>query len=497
MNDINSMILAQLNKIAVEYMSQLNKNYDDFITLPIGNYSAKEIRKLQLKHKFPEIDTTECRVSAGTFEMVFPKNLIFEMLARFEATFKPKSANRIKLVREMPTNVIAEFIVTIPKESKALATQVSTDNFRPNLCGVCIDTANNAIVATDTGILSEVKAEIELISGEHKYILVDAKSFKQIAGQTTIIEVSDNKTVTITADNGIVVHAEVISNYVAYRRVLPKLSRNGYIKVCKEDVKNVMAFAKSAKEWFDITVDKGSDEMILKSYDAYSETTKSAKVKLEFAARNDIRLRLSSSKFTKMGTSWLGGLWFNDSSRPLVLDCKGMLYTLLMPLVGKEHAEVSERDIECLERHNSVTEKMFTETSEQIAAAPSAAPQTEQSVTTTIDTAPRPLLSIHDICRILSDLRFTPRINAARLRAYNNAVREHHAVHIGTTYPKTHGNAPILHDSITSGTNVYPTRETRFTAKYGDISSIGTNIGRGSPENTLNEREFCTLQINL
>lgn len=360
--ELNAAIVEKLSAAAQEYFKRLTDTYDEQ-TIKVGTYSATEIVKeckYNEKHNLPVYtkidDCGECKVDVGTFQCEFPMYRIFEILDKFEKLAKIPTAKKAKFVRSAKVEAVAEFIITFPKSAKELAKYASKDIIRPAMCGVCIDTANAAIVATDTHVLGESRAEIELISGEHTKILISAKDTKALAGQTAIIEVQPDRKVIITADNGAIFNAEVIKNYPNYRRVVPQVTRKGYFKLTKDGKKQFTAFVKDAAkhdiQGVTISIVEGASVMQL-SFREYIVGGRTAEIELTEPARCDMKITISVNSFASYASAWAGGLWITDNARPFVVDCDGMEYTIVMPSPTPEQYSVEGERINAMERHTA------------------------------------------------------------------------------------------------------------------------------------------------
>lgn len=343
---INNGIIENLSRAAQEYFGTLER-------VPVGTYTARDICDMEKKRDLTleNYDIYTCKV--GTFECSFPKSMIFRVLHQYEKIFKVSSAKRAKFTQSKQVKAASEFIITFPKATKELSKHVGKDTYRPVLCGVCIDTANSALVATDTKVLSEVRAEVDVCSGEHCKVLIDAKTAKALAGKSAIVEVGEDGKAVITAESGETYEGKTTRNYPDYRRALPNISREGYIKFGKDAIKEFTKFCKMNGGNIEMRIAKGSEEVILKSYiadDGEMKLQSAVTLQLESDAQCEGVLMFDTEVFKKVA-QWNGGIWLTNC-RPIVFDCNGMEYTIIMPLSGTQ-MDISGEVMPCMERNTT------------------------------------------------------------------------------------------------------------------------------------------------
>lgn len=185
----------------------------------------------------------------------------------------------------MEKKITALFEVNVPKSAKTLAKFVSKDKCRPVFCGVMIDPAAGAMVATDTKKLQAYNVECVGEWSRNTQCYITAKVMRAIAGKTA--------TVTMYGDvgeiecNGEVYPCDNVGKYPEWQRVIPDTAKHGKITFDKAGLKEFRKFVKShiKSKYISIDIEGGASVAIVKAWDynEYGDDT-------EFAERVEIAL---------------------------------------------------------------------------------------------------------------------------------------------------------------------------------------------------------------
>lgn len=309
-------------------------------------------------------------ISVDTFTASIPAALVFAKLIQWEKEFKIKTADKAVFVKEEEAKVIASCVVDFPKEAKYIADYAGTDPIRPIMMGVCLDTANSCIVATDTHVLSEIPVVVSEMDGEPLKIVIDPKIIKAVAGQRCTVKLLKDaeKNISIKTDKGDVYTCENIKgNYPNYRRVYPKVNRDGLIELTKEGVKTLANFAKATVKQ---TKDTRCGDVVIKiEIPAYSSTGKATYFDpvyqseriVNFAIKGspkfDIIFGVQAFSLGIVTKNWNGCMWFTDPSKPIVFDNINTACTIIMPrlLLDNSATGFLSGVVEALKRHGYTT----------------------------------------------------------------------------------------------------------------------------------------------
>lgn len=286
-----------------------------------------------------EIITITCEA----FNASMPAALVFAKLAEWEKTFKIKTADKAIFIKEEEGEVIASCVVEFPKEAKHIANYVGADPWKPVLMGVCLDVVNSCIVATDTHVLTEIPVIVSSIEGELNKLIIDPKVIKAVAGQRCEIRLIKDaeKNISIRTEKGDVYTCENIKgNYPNYRRVYPKVNRDGLVEIA--DIKSLATFAKGvvkqaksagkSEPCILIEIPAYSAEGTATYFDDYTQTARSIKFALKGSPRIDVVFGMSAPVLAIVAKNWDGCLWFCDPSRPIVFDNTNTTCTIAMPM---------------------------------------------------------------------------------------------------------------------------------------------------------------------
>lgn len=121
-----------------------------------------------------------------------------------------------------------------------------------------------------------------------------------------------------------------------YRLVYPHLSKDGFIKIQKSELKAVAGFVKeiakrNKKSGFSLRTIAGDNKVYLSYNDADSNGHKELCATLEKAALIDIKLGFFASNVIPLLSGWTGGVWLVAPDRAAVFDDKTARIGVVMP----------------------------------------------------------------------------------------------------------------------------------------------------------------------
>lgn len=284
-------------------------------------------------------------ISVDTFTATIPAALVFAKLVAWEREFSISTAAKAKFVKEEEAEIIASCIVDFPKEAKYIVDYVSTDQLRPIVTGVCLDTANNCIVATDTHVLTVIPITASNINGDNIKTIIDAKVIKACAGQRCTVEMLKDveKDIRIRTEKGdVYTTASIRGNYPAYDRVLPKVNRIGLVELTKEGIKTLANFAKGtvkqAKDSRDgntsirIEVEAYADHGTAVYYDPEYQREKKVTFNLKGSPEINVAFEIHAFNLSIVTKNWDGCFWYQSPFRPITFDNINTACTIAMPM---------------------------------------------------------------------------------------------------------------------------------------------------------------------
>nr|UVX86626.1 MAG: hypothetical protein [Bacteriophage sp.] len=178
---------------------------------------------------------------------------------------------------------------------------------------------NEIEIAPDTYTAAEL-AKLKDTNGNEiniKYLCVDAK-----------LNITDFKKQTFICD--------FAGYFPNYRLVYPNLSKDGFIKIQKSELKAVAGFVKeiakrNKKSGFSLRTIARENKVYLSYNDADSNGHKELCVTLEKAALIDIKLGFFASNVIPLLSGWTGGVWLVAPDRAAVFDDKAARIGVVMP----------------------------------------------------------------------------------------------------------------------------------------------------------------------
>ena len=341
--EFNGLILAELVKIA-------NDVFTNEIEIAPGTYTAAELAKLkdangnEINIKYLCVDAklniTDFRtVQINSFKCSFPVDQVFNLVWQFEKLIGTKQANKTRFTKiEERENIVCSFDMWITKEHLNITKLVTKDPLRPVFNYIYLDPYKSALVASDGRTLKEYPVIIEtsgLLPDDLK-LFINPKHLKEMVGRCSvcvcnqeggnITEITNDKKQTFVCD---------FTGYFP-RLVYPNLSKDGFIKIQKSELKAVAGFVKeiakrNKKSGFSLRTIAGENKVYLSYNDADSNGHKELCVTLEKAALIDIKLGFFASNVIPLLSGWTGGVWLVAPDRAAVFDDKTARIGVVMP----------------------------------------------------------------------------------------------------------------------------------------------------------------------
>ncbi|MEL5894274.1 hypothetical protein AAE250_12305 [Bacteroides sp. GD17] len=348
MNDkeLNGLILAELVKIA-------NEVFTNEIEIASGTYTAAELAKLkdangnEINIKYLCVDAklniTDFRtVQVNSFKCSFPVDQAFNLVWQFEKLIGTKQVNKTRFTKiEERENIVCSFDMWVTKEHVTLSKFVDDDPSRPVMNFVFLDPYNSALVASDGRILKEYPVIVET-SGrlpDGLQLFINPKHLKELVGRCSvcvysqeggyITEITNEKKQTFVCD--------LAGCFPNYRGVYPCVSKEGFIKIQKNELKAVSTFLKNIikrnkKGRFSFRTFAGENKVYLSYNDADYNEQKELSATLEKAALFDIKIGLFASNIISLLSGWTGGMWLVAPDRAVIFDDKAARIGLVMPV---------------------------------------------------------------------------------------------------------------------------------------------------------------------
>ena len=294
--EFNGLILSELIRIA-------NEVFTNEIEIAPGTYTAAELAKLKdangndINIKYLCVDNklniTDFRtVQIDNFKCSFPVDQIFYLVWKFEKLIGTKQANKTRFTKiEERENIVCSFDMWITKEHLNITKLVTKDPLRAVFNYIYLDPYKSALVASDGRTLKEYPVIIETFG-----LLPDSlKLF-----------------------------------------INPKLSKDGFIKIQKSELKAVAGFVKeiakrNKKSGFSLRTIAGESKVYLSYNDADNNRHKELCVTLEKAALINIKLGLFASNVIPLLSGWTGGVWLVAPDQAVVFDDKAARIGVVMP----------------------------------------------------------------------------------------------------------------------------------------------------------------------
>lgn len=343
--EFNGLILAELVKIA-------NDVFTNEIEIAPGTYTAAELAKLkdangnEINIKYLCVDAklniTDFRtVQINSFKCSFPVDQVFNLVWQFEKLIGTKQANKTRFTKiEERENIVCSFDMWITKEHLNITKLVTKDSLRPAFNYIYLDPYKSALVASDGRTLKEYPVIIETsgLLPDGLKLFINPKHLKEMVGRCSVCVCSQEggNITEITNDKKQTFICDFAGYFPNYRLVYPNLSKDGFIKIQKSELKAVAGFVKeiakrNKKSGFSLRTIARENKVYLSYNDADSNGHKELCVTLEKAALIDIKLGFFASNVTPLLSGWTGGVWLVAPDRAAVFDDKAARIGVVMP----------------------------------------------------------------------------------------------------------------------------------------------------------------------
>ena len=343
--EFNGLILAELVKIA-------NDVFTNEIEIAPGTYTAAELAKLkdangnEINIKYLCVDAklniTDFRtVQINSFKCSFPVDQVFNLVWQFEKLIGTKQANKTRFTKiEERENIVCSFDMWITKEHLNITKLVTKDSPRPAFNYIYLDPYKSALVASDGRTLKEYPVIIETsgLLPDGLKLFINPKHLKEMVGRCSVCVCSQEggNITEITNDKKQTFICDFAGYFPNYRLVYPNLSKDGFIKIQKSELKAVAGFVKeiakrNKKSGFSLRTIARENKVYLSYNDADSNGHKELCVTLEKAALIDIKLGFFASNVIPLLSGWTGGVWLVAPDRAAVFDDKAARIGVVMP----------------------------------------------------------------------------------------------------------------------------------------------------------------------
>lgn len=343
--EFNGLILAELVKIA-------NDVFTNEIEIAPGTYTAAELAKLkdangnEINIKYLCVDAklniTDFRtVQINSFKCSFPVDQVFNLVWQFEKLIGTKQANKTRFTKiEERENIVCSFDMWITKEHLNITKLVTKDSLRPAFNYIYLDPYKSALVASDGRTLKEYPVIIETsgLLPDGLKLFINPKHLKEMVGRCSVCVCSQEggNITEITNDKKQTFICDFAGYFPNYRLVYPNLSKDGFIKIQKSELKAVAGFVKeiakrNKKSGFSLRTIARENKVNLSYNDADSNGHKELCVTLEKAALIDIKLGFFASNVIPLLSGWTGGVWLVAPDRAAVFDDKAARIGVVMP----------------------------------------------------------------------------------------------------------------------------------------------------------------------
>lgn len=343
--EFNGLILSELIRIA-------NEVFTNEIEIAPGTYTAAELAKLkdangnEINIKYLCVDAklniTDFRtVQINSFKCSFPVDQVFNLVWQFEKLIGTKQANKTRFTKiEERENIVCSFDMWITKEHLNITKLVTKDSLRPAFNYIYLDPYKSALVASDGRTLKEYPVIIETsgLLPDGLKLFINPKHLKEMVGRCSVCVCSQEggNITEITNDKKQTFICDFAGYFPNYRLVYPNLSKDGFIKIQKSELKAVAGFVKeiakrNKKSGFSLRTIARENKVYLSYNDADSNGHKELCVTLEKAALIDIKLGFFASNVIPLLSGWTGGVWLVAPDRAAVFDDKAARIGVVMP----------------------------------------------------------------------------------------------------------------------------------------------------------------------
>lgn len=330
--ETNKAILTQL----IEHGKKVFKS----LSIPVGTYTAAELVKANQTGKgnarniwfqYPEGKGKELiSVSYGSFKAQFETQNIWYYIWKFEQLNSVKQAEKARFtkVEKEQAKPVCTFLVNIPKRVTKLKSFVSSNTIRPQLCLVALCPSSGSMVATDGFVMRWENISYHDYTGEVcEYIYINPKDLPNLVGMCSVSVYKDGYTykTVVTSQTGGMFACTCEGRQPNYKSVIPMVSDDGYIRLSKDGVKDLLSLCKIAKKGNKeaqilFRLSSGSDVIQVSTIGEEWETDVNVGVSLCAPSKFNAVICLAVSNILTVSSGWNGGIWITGCNKPLIFD---------------------------------------------------------------------------------------------------------------------------------------------------------------------------------
>lgn len=330
----------ETNKAILTQLIEHGKRVFESLSIPVGTYTAAELVKANQTGKgnarniwfqYPEGKAKELiSVSYGSFKAQFETQNIWYYIWKFEQLNSVKQAEKARFtkVEKEQAKPVCTFLVDIPKRVAKLKSFVSSDTIRPQLCLVALCPSSGSMVAADGIVMRWENVSYHDYTGEScEYIYINPKDLANLLGLCSVSVYKDGYTynTVVTSQTGEVFSCTCEGRHLNYKGVIPMVSDDGYIRLSKDGVKDLLSLCKiankgnkEAKILFRLS--SGSDVIQVSTIGEELETCVNVGVSLCAPSKFNAVICLSVSNVLTVSSGWNGGIWITGCYKPLIFD---------------------------------------------------------------------------------------------------------------------------------------------------------------------------------
>lgn len=310
------------------------------LSIPVGTYTAAELVKANQTGKgntrdiwfqYPEGKAKELiSVSYGSFKAEFETQNIWYYIWKFEQLNSVKQAEKARFTKIEKEQIkpICTFLVDIPKRATKLKSFVSSNTISPQLCLVALCPSSGSMVATDGIVMRWGNVSYHDYTGEVcEYIYINPKDLPNLVGLCSVSVYKDGYTykTVVTSQTGEIFACTCEGRQPNYKSVIPMVSDDGYIRLSKDGVKDLLSLCKIAKKGNKeaqilFRLSSGSDVIQVSTIGEELETGVNVGVSLCAPSKFNAVICLSVSKVLTVSSGWNGGIWITGYGKPLIFD---------------------------------------------------------------------------------------------------------------------------------------------------------------------------------
>lgn len=249
---------------------------------------------------------------------------------KFEQLNSVKQAEKVRFTKaeKEQDKPVCTFLVDIPKRVTKLKSFVASDTIRPNLCLVALCPSSGSMVATDGIVMRWENVSYHDYTGEVcEHIYINPKDLLNMVGLCSVSVYKDGYTykTVVTSQTGEIFSCTCEGRQPNYKSVIPMVSDDGYIRLTKEGVKDLLSLCKIAKKGNKeaqilLRLSSGSDVIQVSTIGEEWGTDANVGVSLCAPSKFNAVICLSVTKILKVSSGWNGGVWITGCDKPLIFD---------------------------------------------------------------------------------------------------------------------------------------------------------------------------------